>query len=123
MTHERVFLICRKKCLFTCHASLPLSMTRQRVFVMACYEKVAGTCHAERSEAWHIGAAFSWLDSCTVDESVEHVDEFLVLIGLDDVAVGADLHGALLVLGCRAGCENHERQRAVLILGADGRHQ
>jgi hypothetical protein len=43
--------------LLAADASLSLSMTRERVFFMACYEKVAGTCHAERSEESEEGHA------------------------------------------------------------------
>ncbi len=35
-------------CLPTRDASLPLSITRERVFFTACHEEVAATCHAER---------------------------------------------------------------------------
>jgi len=47
-------------CLPTRDASLPLSMTRERVFFTACHEKVAGTCHAERSEASGLTRRAAW---------------------------------------------------------------
>src|SRR6266702_940527 len=54
--------------------------------------------------------------SGSIDEAVERVDKFLVLVWLDDVGASTELQGTLLVFGGSTRSEDDQWQSAILLL-------